>query len=229
MGPDNVPELPALVLEQMGGAPPVARTVFDVQAPRFLTATPEPGRAPITAFVTTMKGCDERCCFCVVPYTRGPERYRPARDIVDEVKRFVAAGSREVLLLGQTVDSYRDPALPPPEQRRSRRERSSRTSCAALAREVPALAAPPLHQPAPAPPHGVARARPRRDLDVLARHVHLPVQSGSDRVLKRMIRRYTRAEYVQRVATASAGPPGPHALDRHHRRLPGRDRRRLRG
>src|SRR5271170_8002184 len=58
IGPDNVPELPALVLEQMGGAPPVARTVFDVAAPRFLTAAPEPGRAPVTAFVTTMKGCD---------------------------------------------------------------------------------------------------------------------------------------------------------------------------
>src|SRR6202035_4208675 len=104
-----------LLLEQMGGAPPVARTVFDVQQPRFLTAEPEPGRAPVVALVTTMKGCDERCSFCVVPYTRGPERYRPAREVVDEVRRFVQAGSREVLLRGQTVDSFRDPALPPPE------------------------------------------------------------------------------------------------------------------
>ncbi len=113
IGPDNLPELPALALEQIAGAPPRARTVFDLDAPHFLAAAPEPGRAPVSAFVTTMKGCDERCSFCIVPYTRGPERYRPAEEIVDEVARWVAAGSREVTLLGQTVDSYRDPSLPP--------------------------------------------------------------------------------------------------------------------
>ena len=86
VGPDNIAELPALVLEQLAGAPPVARTEFDIGQPRFLTASPEPGRAPVTAFVTTMKGCDERCSFCIVPYTRGPERYRPAREVVDEVR-----------------------------------------------------------------------------------------------------------------------------------------------
>ena len=115
VGPDNIPELPALVMEQMAGGPPVARTEFDLAAPRFLTASPEPGGAPVVALVTTMKGCDERCSFCIVPYTRGPERYRPAREVVDEAKRFVMAGSREILLLGQTVDSFRDPELPPPE------------------------------------------------------------------------------------------------------------------
>src|ERR1700733_11977227 len=117
VGPDNLAELPALVMEQMGGAPATARTEFDTAAPRFLAWAPaESARAPVAALVTTMKGCDERCSFCVVPYTRGPERYRPAREIVDEVRRFVDAGSREVLLLGQTVDSFRDDTLPPPEE-----------------------------------------------------------------------------------------------------------------
>jgi tRNA-2-methylthio-N6-dimethylallyladenosine synthase len=211
LGPDNIEELPALLTEQMGGAPPVARTVFDVASPRFLSAAPEPGRAPVVAFVTTMKGCDERCSFCVVPYTRGPERYRPAREVVDEVRRFVDAGSREVLLLGQTVDSFRDPELPPPESDDpdGTSPRSGAWSTPgdesqfphllrAIARDVPRLAR--LRYTSPHPRHATASlARAHADLDVLARHVHLPVQSGSDRVLRRMIRRYTRAEYVARA------------------------------
>jgi len=206
IGPDNVPELPALVLEQMGGAPPVARTEFDVQAPRFLTATPEPGRAPVVALVTTMKGCDERCSFCVVPYTRGPERYRPAREVVGEVRRFVEAGSREVLLLGQTVDSFRDPALPPPESD-DPDESQFPHLLRLIAAEVPGLAR--LRYTSPHPRHATASlARAHAELGVLARHVHLPVQSGSDRVLRRMIRRYTRAEYVTRARRLQAARPG---------------------
>jgi tRNA-2-methylthio-N6-dimethylallyladenosine synthase len=199
IGPDNVLELPALVMEQMGGAPPVARTVFDTAAPRFLAWAPEDSApAPVAALVTTMKGCDERCSFCIVPSTRGPERYRPARDIVDEVRRFVDAGSREVLLLGQTVDSFRDDALPPPEDDGDADATQFPHLLRAIAREVPQLAR--LRYTSPHPRHATADlARAHAELDVLARHVHMPVQSGSDRVLRRMIRRYTRAEYVSRT------------------------------
>jgi tRNA-2-methylthio-N6-dimethylallyladenosine synthase len=145
-----------------------------------------------------MKGCDERCSFCVVPYTRGPERYRPASEIVDEVARWVAAGTREVTLLGQTVDSYRDPSLPPPESD-DPDESQFPSLLRLIAREVPRLAR--LRYTSPHPRHATASlARAHAELDVLARHVHLPVQSGSDRMLKRMIRRYTRAEYVQRAS-----------------------------
>jgi tRNA-2-methylthio-N6-dimethylallyladenosine synthase len=207
VGPDNVPELPALVMEQLAGGPRVARTEFDLAAPRFLTATPERGGAPVVALVTTMKGCDERCSFCIVPYTRGPERYRPAREVVDEVRRFVDAGSREVLLLGQTVDSFRDPELPPPESD-DPDETQFPHLLRAIARGVPAYDATRPHAPglarlrytSPHPRHATeSLARAHGELDVLARHVHLPVQSGSDRVLRRMIRRYTRAEYVARA------------------------------
>lgn len=206
VGPDNIAELPALVLEQMGGAPPAVRTVFDLASPRFLTAEPEPGKAPVIGLVTTMKGCDERCSFCIVPTTRGPERYRPAREVVAEVRRFVDAGTREILLLGQTVDSFRDPELPAPEGD-DPDETQFPHLLRAIAREVPELAR--LRYTSPHPRHATASlARAHAELDVLARHVHLPVQSGSDRVLRRMIRRYTRAEYVARVARLQAARPG---------------------
>jgi tRNA-2-methylthio-N6-dimethylallyladenosine synthase len=196
IGPDNLAELPMLVAEQQGGAPPRARTVFDLDAPRFLAARPEPGRAPVSAFVTTMKGCDERCSFCIVPYTRGPERYRPASEIVAEVERWVAAGAREVTLLGQTVDSYRDPALPPPAS--DDPDESQFPSLLRALAAIPGLLR--LRYTSPHPRHATAAlARAHAELDVLAHHVHMPVQSGSDRILKRMIRRYTRAEYTQRV------------------------------
>jgi tRNA-2-methylthio-N6-dimethylallyladenosine synthase len=227
IGPDNVAELPALLMEQMGGAPPEARTEFDTAAPRFLTWAPpeaEAGsgapRAPVVGMVTTMKGCDERCSFCIVPYTRGPERYRPAREIVDEIRRYVDAGAREVLLLGQTVDSFRDDALPPPEQDDLGAGGADAPYdgdatqfphlLRLIAREVPAsrgLAR--LRYTSPHPRHATASlARAHADLDVLARHVHLPVQSGSDRVLRRMIRRYTRAEYVARAGRLARSRPG---------------------
>jgi tRNA-2-methylthio-N6-dimethylallyladenosine synthase len=210
VGPDNIPELPALVAEQMAGAPALARTQFDVASPRFLTWVPdgEPGRgrAPVVALVTTMKGCDERCSFCIVPYTRGPERYRPARDIVEEVNQFVVAGSREVLLLGQTVDSFRDPALPLPEGDSDGTQFPELLRL--IAREAPRGLAR-LRYTSPHPRHAtLALARAHAELDVLARHVHLPVQSGSDRVLRRMIRRYTRAEYVARAERLMRARPG---------------------
>jgi len=210
VGPDNVAELPALVMEQLAGAPPMARTEFDLATPRFLTAAPEPGRAPVTAFVTTMKGCDERCSFCVVPYTRGPERYRPAREVVAEIQSFVEAGSREVLLLGQTVDSFRDPELPPPESE-DPDESQFPHLLRAIAREVPGLAR--LRYTSPHPRHATASlAKAHAELDVLARHVHLPVQSGSDRILRRMIRRYTRAEYIARARRLMVARTGAERL-----------------
>jgi len=190
----------------MDGAPPRAHTVFDLDAPRFLSAAPRPGEAPVSAWVTTMKGCDERCSFCIVPYTRGPERYRPAEDIVAEIARWVAAGSREVTLLGQTVDSYRDPSLPPPASD-DPDESQFPSLLRMIAERVPGLVR--LRYTSPHPRHATAAlAQAHAELDVLARHVHMPVQSGSDRILKRMIRRYTRAEYTERVRRLLAARPG---------------------
>ncbi len=188
------------------GGPPRTQAVFDVDEPRFLAASPAPGQTPVSAFVTTMKGCDERCSFCIVPYTRGPERYRRADEIVAECKRFVSAGAREIVLLGQTVDSFRDDALPPPEAA-DPDESQFPHLLRRIASDVPGLLR--LRYTSPHPRHATAAlARAHAELDVLARHVHLPVQSGSDAVLRRMIRRYTRAEYIDRVGRLKSARPG---------------------
>ncbi|MBM4361672.1 MAG: tRNA (N6-isopentenyl adenosine(37)-C2)-methylthiotransferase MiaB [Deltaproteobacteria bacterium] len=218
VGPDNLAELPALLAAAEGGAPPAARTVFDLEAPGFLSARPRPGQVRPTAFVTVMKGCDERCSYCIVPTTRGPERYRPSREILDEARRLVAAGVREITLLGQTVNSYRDP-----EGRLSRAAAAGDGGLGGAERdpdesEFPELlralvqAAPELlrlRYTSPHPRHLTpALIRAHAELPALARHVHLPVQSGSDRILKRMIRRYGAAEYLERVERLRAAVPG---------------------
>lgn len=196
IGPDNLADLPMLVADQIAGSPPRAHTVFDLDAPRFLAAAPAPGAAPVSAFITTMKGCDERCSFCIVPYTRGPERYRPASEIIAEAERWVAAGTREITLLGQTVDSYRDESLPPPAS--DDPDESQFPALLRLLAGVRGLQR--IRYTSPHPRHLTpALVDAHRELDVLARHVHMPVQSGSDRMLKRMIRRYTRAQYTERV------------------------------
>jgi tRNA-2-methylthio-N6-dimethylallyladenosine synthase len=210
VGPDNIAELPRLLDELALGSPPLVRTVFDTDAPRFLAAGPASGATP-TAYVTIMKGCDERCSFCIVPYTRGPERYRPSGEITGEIGALAAAGVREVTLLGQTVNSYKDPSAALPPAPGASATDPDESEFAALLRRiavaVPGLAR--LRYTSPHPRHLTpSLVRAHAELAVLARHVHMPVQSGSDRVLRRMIRRYSRAEYVERVASLARAVPG---------------------
>jgi tRNA-2-methylthio-N6-dimethylallyladenosine synthase len=203
------------------GAPPQVVTEFDLGKPRFLSARPVSGNAAPGMYVTVMKGCDERCSFCIVPHTRGPERYRPAREIVDEVARLEASGAREVTLLGQTVNSYRDPERSLPhgmalpnlawEHTSTTTAREDESEFPALLRAigagVPGLSR--LRYASPHPRHLThSLIAAHRELEPLVRHVHLPVQSGSDRVLRRMIRRYTVAEYLERVDALRAAVPG---------------------
>lgn len=222
VGPDQAGALPRLLSDaQRSGAAQIC-TEFDVDHPSFLAASPTPSSQRVSDFVTVMKGCDERCTFCVVPATRGPERYRPSSQVVEEVKRRVDAGAREITLLGQTVDSYLDPLgrLPKPPIKnltpsraslRLPRSRRDETEFPALlrciARDVPELQR--LRYTSPHPRHLTpSLVEAHRELDVLARHVHLPVQSGSDRVLKRMSRRYHVEEYLERSSSLRRAVPG---------------------
>jgi tRNA-2-methylthio-N6-dimethylallyladenosine synthase len=152
-----------------------------------------------------MKGCNERCSFCIVPTTRGPERYRPAREVLEEVTHLVDAGVKEVTLLGQTVNSYTDPegsfdvnARVDTRGRPTADDTQFPELLHAIANRAPRLRR--LRYTSPHPRHLTpSLIGAHADLPVLARHVHMPVQSGSDRVLKRMIRRYSVGEYVERI------------------------------
>ena len=148
---------------------------------------------PFRAYLTIIEGCDKSCAYCVVPYTRGPERSRASASILEEVRRLADAGYSEIQLLGQTVNSYRDPS-------------TRRMSFAELLAAVAGVA-------------GIRRVRfttshPRDfGADIVAAmdavpeicdHVHLPVQSGSTRVLRAMQRTYTREEYMEKIALIRA-------------------------
>ena len=203
LGPDNIPELPQLLRDIEGGAPPMARTVFDLEDPRFLLAKPRRDvRAETQCFVTVMKGCDERCTFCIVPTTRGSERYRGGDDIVAEVAEMVAGGVREVTLLGQTVNSWYEPETQHEVKQRSKRAPSTSSFAELLRRiaaEVPDLLR--LRYTSPHPRHLTdALIDAHAELDILPHHLHLPLQSGSNSMLKRMSRRYTREHYLERLA-----------------------------
>ena len=147
-----------------------------------------------TQFVTVQRGCDYRCTFCIVPTTRGPERSRRLADVVAEVRALAEAGTTEVTLLGQTVNSYHDGSA----------------DFADLLRATGAV-------------DGIRRVRftspyptdfTDRVIEAMAttpavcEHVHLPAQSGSNPVLRRMLRRYTREQYVGVVDRLRAAIPG---------------------
>ena len=209
LGPDRIQDLPRLALDAANGAPPVVHTSFDLDAPTFLHATESSGTATPSAFVAISKGCDERCSFCIVPTTRGPERHRPVEEILSEVAALVAAGTREVILLGQTVNGYRDPSGALDAHRSGHGVAASDfpSLLRRIAAHVPTLAR--LRYTSSHPRYfDQDLAQAHRDLDVLCRHIHMPVQSGSDDVLRRMLRRHTRAEYIESVRMLRDARPG---------------------
>ena len=143
----------------------------------------------ISAFVTIQKGCDNRCTFCIVPATRGDEVSRPLAEVLDEVRQLVARGVREFTLIGQNVNSYglKIPGHP---------------TFAVLLRQVAAISGVEVLRYTTSHPRDIGDdvVACYANLPNLASHLHLPVQSGSDRVLRRMKRFYTRERYLEVVA-----------------------------
>jgi tRNA-2-methylthio-N6-dimethylallyladenosine synthase len=198
VGSQNYHRLPEMVARAQRGEK-VIDTDFPVEDKFDALAAPKRdaiAKRGISAFVTVQEGCDKFCTFCVVPYTRGAEVSRPVEKIVTEVERLANGGVREVTLIGQNVNAYHGPG---PDGVASSLGRLLRRLV-----EVP----------------GILRLRyttshPRdmdddlvaahRDLPELMPYVHLPVQSGSDRILAEMNRKHTRKDYLDVIARLRAG------------------------
>ena len=167
---------------------------------------------PVKAYVTIIEGCNEFCSFCVVPYTRGHERMRPKQDILAEVREAAATGRREVQLLGQIVNHYDAPDDPGCDF----------TGLLEAIHEVPGIER--IRFASPHPRHVSPRfLEAMARLPKICRHLHLPVQSGSTRVLAAMRRRYTRESYLDLVGSIRAAMPDVAPFDRYDRRVPWRD------
>ena len=147
----------------------------------------------VSAFISIMRGCNNVCSYCVVPYTRGAERSRDPHTIVREACECAQQGYREITLLGQNVDSYHFGEL------------DFAGLLALVAESVPALRI----RFSTSNPQDISDAvlETMASHDNICRHIHLPVQSGSDRMLEKMRRRYTRAGYLERVAKIRALMP----------------------
>jgi tRNA-2-methylthio-N6-dimethylallyladenosine synthase len=191
IGPDGYRSLPLLVENARRGIKATA-TDFDLEEhyedfkPRRFDK--------VKAWIPVQRGCDYRCTYCIVPTTRGPERSRKLDEVVREAREIVAEGMSEVVLLGQTVNSYTD----------------GTHDFADLLRAVGAV--PGIRRLRFTSPHPndfsdrVIEAI--ADTEAVCEHVHLPMQSGSSRVLKRMLRRYTREGYMECVQRLRDAIPG---------------------
>jgi len=190
-GPDAYRNLSALVAQARSGDR-LADTEF--RSWEHYEDVPPRREGGPSAFVTVQRGCDYKCTFCIVPYTRGPERSRKLGDVVREVEGLIQAGTSEVTLLGQTVNSYHDGSNDFGDLLRAvghtaglRRLRFTSPYPTDFSERVVAAMA---------------------EVPAVCEHVHLPVQSGSDAVLRRMLRRYSRQQYLEVVARLRAAVPG---------------------
>ena len=203
-GPGELNKVPALIEEVQAGrsraialaqslsrkSTPLQRALeYDSVEALDLTREPAPGESVLQSYIRVQRGCDKFCTFCVVPFTRGPERSRPASHIVNEARMLADRGAKEITLLGQTVNSYVS------------EENGREVRFAELLERVSAVA-------------GIERVRfvtnypgdftddilqAMRDIPQVCEYLHIPAQSGSDAVLKRMRRQYTALQYVELI------------------------------
>ncbi|HSZ10699.1 MAG TPA: tRNA (N6-isopentenyl adenosine(37)-C2)-methylthiotransferase MiaB [Rhizomicrobium sp.] len=197
VGPQSYHRLPEMIARVMRGSGHVLETDFPAED-KFDSLPDEAANVGASAFLTVQEGCDKFCTFCVVPYTRGSEYSRPVAQIEAEAKRLVARGVREITLLGQNVNAYRGEGVD-----------GEAWSLARLIRHLASI-------------DGLSRLRYMtshpRDMgdDLIAAHgdveelmpfLHLPVQSGSDKVLEKMNRQHSAEDYLRLVERIRAAKP----------------------
>ena len=191
-GPDSYRRLP----EMLGGAGDNYNASIDVRLDRaetYADITPDYGGG-VRAYVTAMRGCDKFCAFCVVPYVRGRERSIPPSDLMREIGELAGRGVKEVVLLGQTVNAYRFGDI----------------GFSALLKMIASIGG--IERIRFMSPHPADMSE--SVIEAMATepkvqpHLHLPIQSGSDRILAAMERGYTVAEYLDLVARVRAAIPG---------------------
>ena len=195
-GPQTLHKLPRMVDQARRDA---SRPVIDVSFPFIdkFDSLPPPGIRGPSAFVTIMEGCSKFCSFCVVPYTRGLEVSRPVADVLGEIRGLADRGVREVTLLGQNVNAYRGPI------------EDDTADLAELLHYVAEIAG--IERIRFTTSHPLEFGRHLvdafRNIPKLVNHLHLPVQSGSDRVLARMKRGHTVLEYKAKIAALREARP----------------------
>src|SRR6478672_8276795 len=191
VGPDGYRALPALVEGARRGERAIS-TTFDLEE-HYEDFTPR-RFDKVKAWIPVQRGCDYRCTYCIVPTTRGPERSRALHDVVREARETVAQGITEITLLGQTVNSYHD----------------GTHDFAHLLRAVGSVSG--VRRLRFTSPHpndfSDAVIEAMATTPAVCEHVHLPMQSGSTAMLKRMLRRYSREQYRECVRRLRAAIPG---------------------
>jgi tRNA-2-methylthio-N6-dimethylallyladenosine synthase len=187
LGTHHISDLPHAI-ERVRSRERVAMTDFPEIVESLHVPAPHRGKSPVCSYVTIMQGCSNYCTYCVVPYTRGPERSRPSRDIVSEVAELTAKGVKEVTLLGQNVNAYGI-------------DGDSGDSFADLLQRLDTVSGLERVRFTTSHPKDFTPAlvRAMADLKSVCEHVHLPLQSGSDRILAAMRRGYTMEQYMRTV------------------------------
>jgi tRNA-2-methylthio-N6-dimethylallyladenosine synthase len=200
-GPQTYHRLPEMVARAASGGP-VLDTEFPPEA-KFDRLPARRSAAAVTAFLTVQEGCDKFCTFCVVPYTRGAEYSRPAAAVLAEARELVSQGAREITLLGQNVNAYHG-AAPPTGPNGGGEWRLGE-----LIRALAAIPSLDRLRYTTSHPRDVDETliAAHRDVPQLMPFLHLPVQSGSDRILAAMNRKHTARQYRDTVARLRAARP----------------------
>jgi tRNA-2-methylthio-N6-dimethylallyladenosine synthase len=192
VGPDEYRKVPELVETALSGTKGIAVKLSRVETYDDITPLRTEG---ISAWMSIMRGCDKFCTFCVVPFTRGRERSRALSSVVDEAKQLWESGFREVTLLGQNVNSYRDEV--------SGYDFADLLS--ATARAVPQMR---IRYSTSHPQDMTDKLiDTMAEFDNICKYIHLPIQSGSNRILQAMNRTYTVEHYMQRMERIRAVMP----------------------